>query len=208
MEKNVEVLDEWSHHWNSVLTLIRESRKFVNIASFGIHLPPKRVALALFEASEERKVKVRMLIGRHEPQRMEAVNSILGLQMKLKETSLMLPKVDIRVLTSHTKVVMNEVCAIVGGRNLSFSTWPDLSFRFWKSSNGEAFSDLSRAYDKQFASALTLKNFLKIERSELEEEMEAFVEEAILRKEKYGKKMVESLSKVDFDEDGGNFDNW
>jgi hypothetical protein len=167
----MEVLNEWSHHWNSVLTLLRESKEFINIASFGIHLPPKRVALALYEASEDRNVKVRMLIGRHEPQRLEAVNSILSLQAKLKDVSLMLPKAEVRVMTSHTKVVMNEVCAIVGGRNLSFSTWPDLSFRLWKSSSGAAFSDLTRAYDTQFSSALDLKKFLKVKRSQLEEEM-------------------------------------
>jgi len=185
MTQNIEVLSDWSHHWNSVLILIRESNKFVNIASFGIHLPPKRVALALFEASEERKVKVRMLIGRHEPQRPEAVNSIMNLQVKLKEVSEMLPKLSIKVLTSHTKVVMNESCAIVGGRNLSFSTWPDLSFRFWKATDCSAFADLLRAYDEQFRGALPLKEFLAVKREDLEEEMAGFIEDTIVRRERY-----------------------
>ena len=199
MENKIEVIDEWGHHWNSVLTLIRESRKFINIASFGIHLPPKRVAYALHEAME-RKVKVKMLIGMHEPQRPEAVNSIMNLQVKLKDVSQMLPKMSIKVLNSHTKVVMNETCAIVGGRNLSFSTWPDLSFRFWKSTSAVAFEDLIKSYDYQFSSALPLKEFLKVERSDLEEEMEDHIEEAITRREKYSKKpTTEVVDNVNFD---------
>ena len=178
--ETIEVLDEWSHHWNSVLTLIRESKKYINIASFGIHLPPKKVAYALYEATE-RKVKVRMLIGRHEPQRMDAVNSIINLQTKLRDVSLMLPKAKIKVMTSHTKVVMNEKCAIVGGRNLSFSTWPDLSFRFWSTNNPSSFIKLSRAYDEQFSKADLLGDFLEVTREDLEKDMERFVEERIER---------------------------
>lgn len=182
--ENIEVLDDWKHHWNSVLMLISESSKFINIASFGIHLPPKRVALRLWEASELSSVKIRMLIGRHEPYRREAIGSILLLQQKLDNVRTMLPKVSIRTIPGHTKLVMNEQCAIVGGRNLSFSGWPDLSFRFWKSNNPSAFSKTSAAFDRQFEAGEPLTEFMKFDQQSLERQYEKFVEEKIEQKTK------------------------
>jgi hypothetical protein len=193
---DVEVLVEWSHHWNSVLALIKESRLAVNIASFGIHLPPKRVAFAIHEALE-RGVKVNLLVGRHDPMKLDAINSIICLQTKLRGISEMLPKMKIRVMTSHTKVVMNELCAIVGGRNLSFSNWPDLSFRFWKKTNPIAFHDLHEAYRSQFEDAETLEKFLKVTREELEKQMTVLVEEAIDRRQSYAVKELEAILSLD-----------
>jgi hypothetical protein len=193
---DIEVLVDWSHHWNSVLALIKEAKLMVNIASFGIHLPPKRVAFAIHEALE-RSVKVNLLVGRHDPMKLDAINSIICLQTKLKDASEMLPKMKIKVMTSHTKVVMNESCAIVGGRNLSFSNWPDLSFRFWKKTSPVAFSDLHQAYRSQFESADTLKKFLELTREELEKQMGVLVEEAIDRRQSYAVKELEAILSLD-----------
>ena len=209
----VELLSGWSHHWNSVLSVITEAESYINIASFGIHLPPKRVAAALWQATQER-IKVRMLIGRHAPYKSDMVTSILALRDlrdKLKNVTEMLPEVQIAVDNCHTKVIMNETCAIVGGRNLSFSTWPDLSFRFWRKGNRDSFDALEHEFSVQFAKAQPVRDFLTVTKEDLERTMEVLVEQAIERRiaagNQSGSLIMAEMLRCDTG-DGDNFDSF